>query len=124
MRIMMTLMTLAVLLTGCGGPSFPPETDASRGRELLKTVLEKWKAGGTADELKNASPAIIANDPDWKAGSKLKGYEMAAEDRRSGVDLLISVKLQLTKPDGTSQDKKVNFAIGINGTSQVVLRSE
>jgi hypothetical protein len=117
-------MTLAVLLTGCGGPSFPPETDATRGRELLKTVLEKWKSGGSADELKNGTPSIIANDPDWKAGSKLKGYEISTDDRRSGVDLLISVKLQLTKPDGQSQDKKVNFAIGINGTSQVVLRSE
>ena len=124
MRLMLTLLTAAVLLTGCGGPSFPPETDSSRGRELLKTMLEAWKSGGTTEDLKKGSPSITANDPDWNAGAKLKAYEIAPDDRRAGVDLLVSVKLQLTKPDGQSQDKKVNFAIGINGSSNVVLRSE
>lgn len=124
MKAILTCFAMTILLIGCGGPSLPPETDASRGRELLKIVLEKWKSGGSPDDLKAASPSIIANDPDWNAGAKLKGFEIAPDDRRSGVDLLVSVKLQLTKPDGQSQEKKVNFAIGINGSSQVVLRAE
>lgn len=110
-------------LLGCSGPKFASETESTKGRELLKTVLESWKNGNSPDSLKQGPSPIIANDPDWKAGCQLKGYEIAPDDRRAGVDLLVSVKLQLVRPDGKQQDKKVNFAIG-TGENTVVLRSE
>lgn len=110
-------------LAGCSSQALPPETDATKGREAMKTVLETWKRGGTEEELKAATPSIVARDPDWSAGSKLKSYEIADEDARSGVDLLLTVKLSLVRADGKFQEKTVRYSVGI-GSSTVVLRSE
>ena len=122
-----TLLLLApacLALVGCGaGSSLPPATDSARGREALKTVLETWKRGGTIDELKTANPPITVRDPDWSAGAKLAGYEIAPEDERAGVDLLLTVKLVLARPDGPPREKKVGFKVAI-GSSTVVLRNE
>ena len=123
MRFTWPVLAACLALVGCGGPSFPPETDAARGRELLKTVLDAWKNGGRPDDLKQAAPPVVASDPDWKAGCKLTGYEIAPEDRRAGLDLLVAVTLQLTRPDGKALEKKVNFKVGV-GDATVVLRSE
>ena len=123
MRFTWPALLACLALTACGGPKFPPETDAAKGRELLKNVLDSWKNGGRPEDLKEATPSVVASDPDWKAGCRLVGYEIAPEDRRAGVDLLVSVKLQLTRPDGKPQEKKVNFAVGF-GSSTVVLRHE
>ena len=113
------LLPACLALAGCGGPTPVPETDAAKGREALKTVLDKWKNGGAVDELK---PTVV-REPDWQAGCKLKNFEIAADDRRTGADLLVSVKLQLTRPDGQPVEKKVNYAVGV-GPPTVVVRGE
>ncbi len=124
MRLLPISASLACLiLAGCGGKKLPPETDAAKGRELMKTVLDAWKRGGTAEELRNASPAVVARDPDWLAGYKLTNYEVGAEDARAGLDLLLTVKLNLIRPDGRPQEKRVRYTVGI-GPSTVVLRAE
>jgi hypothetical protein len=111
-------------LAGCGaGSSLPPATDPAQGREALKTVLETWKRGGTIDELKTASRPITVRDPDWSAGAKLAGYEIAPEDERAGADLLLTVKLVLARPNEPPREKKVGFKVAI-GSSTVVLRNE
>jgi hypothetical protein len=89
----------------------------------MKTVLETWKRGGTVEELKSGSPPVTARDPDWSAGSKLTNYEIAEGDARAGVDLVLTVKLALVRPDGNTQEKKVNYTVGI-GSSTVVFRNE
>ena len=113
---------VGIALIGCSS-SLPPETDATKGLEAMKTTLETWKKGGTIDELLNGSPSIQARDPDWKAGLKLTKYEIGDETDRAGVDLLLSVKLSLVRTDGQTVEKKVRFTVGI-GSSIVVLRSE
>lgn len=119
----MRLRHLAVLFlfaAGCGGNTLPAETDPAEGRALLKTTLDTWAKGGTAEELKSASPAIVAFDPDWASGHKLVKYDIASADGRAGVDLLVKVTLTLQK-DGKTLDRAVNFSIGI-GAQNVVLR--
>jgi hypothetical protein len=119
-RLLPAIVCLA--FAGCSS-SLPPETDAARGREALKTVLDTWKRGGAPDELKNATPSITVRDPDWAAGYKLTDFEIAPEDGRAGVDLLLSVKLSLTLADGKTRDKKVGYIVGVGSTS-VVMRNE
>jgi hypothetical protein len=109
-------------LAGCGSP-LPPETDSARGREALKTVLDTWANGGTPDDLKKGSPAIVAYDPDWEAGLKLRKYEIDPADQRMGVDLLVKVTLSLDRPGGKTADKTVNFTVAI-GQQTVVLRQQ
>lgn len=113
----------AIVLVGCGSNSLPPETDAARGREILKTVLDGWAGGKSMDDMKNGSPPIIARDPDWKAGYKLVSYEIDSKDERSGVDLAVPVKLMISKGGGPPQERKVKFNIGI-GSQTVCMRQE
>ena len=121
--IWMTLFVGCVAFTGCGGgSSLPAETDVSKGREAMKTAMENWKQGGTVEELKKAT-SILARDPDWKAGLKLTKYEIGKENDRSGVDLVLSVKLTMAKAEGQTVEKKVKYTVGI-GSSTVVFRNE
>jgi hypothetical protein len=115
--------TACLLLTGCLGSRLPPETDATKGREALTTVLDAWSKGKTPEDLKAASPSIIAYDPDWAAGQKLAKYEIAPGDKRYGVDLLLKATLTLGGASGPTRDKKVNFTVAI-GSSTVVLRTQ
>lgn len=118
-------LTLAIGLLavfGCERP-LPPETDLAQGRAALKTVLDTWASGGSPGDLKKASPAIIAYDPDWEAGQRLKKYEIDPTDRRMGVDLLVKVTLSLAGPGAKTADKQVNFTVAI-GKETVVLRQQ
>ena len=124
MRIFFVSSALVCLLfAGCLGDSLPPATDAAKGREAMTKVLDIWMKGGKAADLKNASPSIVAYDPDWEAGHTLTKYEIAPTDKRIGVDLLLRVTLSLKRTDGKSQDKNVSFSVAI-GSPTVVLRKE
>src|SRR5205814_618035 len=115
---------LLVLLAGCNtAGGLPPETDATRGRELLALVLDTWVRGGTVHDLKNGSPPITAYDPDWEAGARLVKYTIDPADGRAGVDLLLTVTLTLTQPDGKTREKTVNFSVAI-GSQNAVLRKQ
>ncbi len=120
--ILLVPAIVCIAFVGCDS-SLPPQTDSAKGREVMKRVLDTWKQGGTVEELKSGSPSVTARDPDWSAGSKLTSYEIADEDGRAGVDLVLTVKLSLTRSDGRTQEKKVNYTVGI-GSSTVVVRNE
>ena len=125
MKTLVAIATIGLLaLAGCSGTnSLPPETDAARGREILKAVLDAWAAGKTMEDVNNGSSSIVARDPDWKAGHKLTKYEVADGDERKGVDLVLSVKLFVSKAGDTPQEKNVKFTVGI-GSSTVCMRQE
>jgi hypothetical protein len=120
-RFSFVLVPALLALSGCKDNSLPPETDTAKGREVLQTVLDAWVKGSTLDDFKKGSSSIVAYDPDWEAGAKLTKYEISPDDRRVGVDLLLSVKLTLSKGDGPPREKTVNFSVGI-GSQTVVLR--
>jgi hypothetical protein len=120
-RIAIALVVVSLAVSGCNS-SLPPEADPTRAREALKTTLDAWVQGGTFEDLKKGSPAIIAYDPDWETGSRLLKYEVDPTDRRVGVDLLVSVTLTLSKNGEKSREKRVNFSIAIGNGKTVVLR--
>ena len=108
-------------LAGCESSPLPPPTDAAKGRDAMKLVLDTWKRGGGVEELATAS--VTARDPDWAAGAKLTAYEIAPEEGRAGLDLVLTVKLTLQRSDGKPQNKKVGYTVGVGATT-VVLRNE
>jgi hypothetical protein len=110
------------LLTGCG-PSLPPETNPAKGRDVLKSVLDGWAQGKSMNDLKAGRPSVVAYDPDWEAGHRLKKYAIDPKDSRSGVDLLVSVTLSLERPDGRPTEKTVNFCVAM-GSQTVVTRKQ
>jgi hypothetical protein len=120
MRCLRLLLPFLIAsLAGCG-TSLPPETDPAKGREALQLVLEAWKAGTSLDDFRKQN-SIVTWDPDWEAGHKLAKYELSPADKRSGVDLQVSVTLTIIGEGGKSRDRTVNFNIGI-GAQTVVLR--
>jgi len=121
-RVIPTIAIAVLALCGCDRP-LPPETDPSAGRAALKTVLDTWAGGGSLEDLKTARPAIVAYDPDWEAGQRLRTYEIDSADRRMGVDLLVRVRLSLGGPGAKTRDKQVNFTVAI-GKETVVLRQQ
>jgi hypothetical protein len=108
---------LLAVVVGCGGTPLPPEADPVKGRQALTAALDTWVKGGKPADLQ---PVVVV-DPDWEEGHKLVKYEVDPADGRAGVDLLLKVKLTLQKKDGRTQEKAVNFVVGIN-TQTVVLR--
>ncbi len=123
-RIILFLSPVLLALTGCGTEGkIPPETDPTKGREMLSLVLDTWARGGTPNDLKNSSPPIVVYDPDWEAGDKLVKYKIDPSDDRTGVDLLLTVTLTLNRTSGRTQEKTVNFTVAI-GSQTVVMRKQ
>lgn len=118
-RTAVVLFPVFVLaLAGCGGNVLPAETDPAKGREILTSTLDAWVAGKSPDDLK----PMAVSDPDWKEGHKLTKFVIDPKDGRAGVDLLLKVKLTLQRKDGKTDEKTVNYVVGVNATQTVVLR--
>src|SRR5262249_37167722 len=91
-----TVALIAVAcLTGCGVRPRASPLDEDLARTSLRTALEAWKKGDSPATLKNGSPSIVAQDPDWVAGTRLVAYELASEDRRVAENLFVPVELTL-----------------------------
>lgn len=118
-RFTSAFLLAGLAASGCD-PSLPPETDPTQGREVLIQVLEAWKSGTSLENFRK-SHSIVAWDPDWESGAELRAYEISPNDRRIGVDLLVSVTLTLQGKDGTTRTRNANYAVGI-GPQTVVLR--
>jgi hypothetical protein len=120
-RILILVTPLMLVAGGCNPTShqMPPETDPVKGRAALRTVLDTWINGGNPNDLK----AIVAYDPDWEEGHRLIKYEIDPANGRAGVDLLLIVTLTLTRADGKTQEKTVNFSVAI-GAQTVVTRKQ
>jgi hypothetical protein len=113
------VVAVAVGLTGCGtGP--PPPTDKAEAVAVLRTALEAWQSGGTADALKAGPAAITAVDSAWAAGTKLARFEIdEAGAQPSGYDL--SCPVQLWLGDGKKPPVKVRYVIALT-PNRVVTR--
>ena len=99
-------------LAGCGVRQRAAPLDVELAREVLKTSLEAWKKGDSPDTLKNGSPSIIAQDPDWVTGARLVAYTLDGDDKRVAENLFVPVKLTLKLKNGKQATKNVTYVIG------------
>jgi hypothetical protein len=99
-------------LAGCGERERADPLDVELAREALKTSLECWKKGDSADTLKSGSPSIIAHDPDWVAGARLVAYTLGGDDTRVAENLFVPIKLTLKLKNGKQATKNVTYVIG------------
>jgi hypothetical protein len=102
----------AASLAGCGVRQRAAPLDVRLAREVLKTSLEAWKKGDPAETLKNGSPSIIAQDPDWVAGARLVAYTLDGDHKRVAENLFVPVKLTLKLKNGKHATKDVTYVIG------------
>ena len=97
---------------GCS--SRPPQNapvDADRARATLRTALDSWKQGDKADGLQSASPPIYVIDMDWKAGTRLKDYQVMGDGEEKDAHLFSRVKLTLVGPGGRETSRDVTYII-------------
>jgi hypothetical protein len=106
-------MVLCIGLSGCGsGVKTAAPVDPDLARKTLHITLESWKRGESPAELKQRSPAIIAQDFDWISGSELLDFEIAGPGQALDANLICPVKLILAGADGGTNEKTVDYIVG------------
>jgi hypothetical protein len=119
-RIRLALVVLGLMsaLSGCQR-SLPEPVDPNRAREALRTALNAWQNGDSADALQDRS-SITAADPKWQDGHNLIRYEIADQDQVVGCDLHCRVLLVLKQPDGQQIQEQVVYCVSTSGALVVV----
>ncbi|MCC6418756.1 MAG: hypothetical protein IT429_11020 [Gemmataceae bacterium] len=103
---------LLVYLSGCGaGP------DLNRAEAAVKTCMDKWKEGGTPQQL--ADKTIEITDPDWKAGYRLLDYQLKAVSAQPQQGPRVIVTLNLQSRAGKKMKKEVAYEVLIKDKVQI-----
>ncbi len=114
-RIVVAAFTLFVsLLCGCGrgGPATQSQEDLDKVKGHVKTALDAWKAGGSADKLKSLSPSIEIVDHEWKAGAKLHQYDIQKVEGNQKENARCWVKLTVVAK-GKTADREVVYDVSV-----------
>jgi hypothetical protein len=98
-----------VILTACSRQGtktqdFIPPSD--KARQALEAALNHWQGGNPPGQVPGTSPLVEVEDTKWKAGQKLKSYEILGEE--SGTEPRF-FKVRLTPPQGAAVE--VRYAV-------------
>jgi hypothetical protein len=116
-RVSPTWLIFALLAAAAGcGRSGPPGLDEAVARSSLTTSLDAWKAGKRPESLKEASPKIIAGDPDWASGARLVNYQVLEQGNSDGSNLHVPVELELEDGAGKRSKQTVVYVVGTSPT--------
>lgn len=102
------LPALALAIAGCSSEpaTLPMATTAEKSRPALEAVLNAWKAGKTADELKAMSPPLYFIDGDFVKNSKLTDFKIEGDGRPYGTGYRYDVSLTIA-----GKAKKVAYRV-------------
>lgn len=100
---------LVLGLSGCGR-SLPAAADPETARQALRIALDTWQQGGSWETLRQRSPAIYFTDLDWRAGCRLRSYQLH-DSEPHGVQLRCPVVLKLVDPQGKEKEKTTTYLI-------------
>jgi hypothetical protein len=99
------------MVSGCGNTyNKPMPLDKQVAKDAFITFLNAWKAGEQQAALKDKSPSIIANDPDWAAGAKLLGFTPVDMEKDDGSNLHPTVELDLQTAEGR-QKSRITYVV-------------
>jgi hypothetical protein len=82
-----------------------------KSRESLVAVLDAWKSGCKADEMRNDENQAIVRDPDWKQGRRLIEYEIGG-GMFDGKNLRVPVTLTFDQKPGGSRKVIAKYIVG------------
>jgi hypothetical protein len=85
---------LVLFVAGCNStaPAAPSEEQV---RDVLSTVLDTWKAGGRAEDLRQRTPEIVAGDWQWSQGHRLVDYQLTGPATFAGGNMRVPVTLHV-----------------------------
>lgn len=110
-------LSFCLLAGGCGTP-LPPAADPAQAQSALKTALDAWQKGETAESLQSRSPAINVNDAGWSSGDRLVKYEIQSE-QASGQSW--KARVLLTVQNGSSSPTQQQATYTVDTTPAVVV---
>jgi len=116
-----TVILFAVTLAAGCGPELPPPVDPANAAAQLRTALDAWKAGEPFEKLETRSPPVVFNEPLWRDGAKLLGYELG-EVQLHGRQGTCKVKLTIVDKDGRTVERRIGYQI--DTTPVVVITRE
>lgn len=109
-RMHIAVFASLVSLVGCAdNVGAPVNIDAAQ--QILITVMDAWKDGTDPEDLKEAKPPIVVQEAEWANGAKLTEYEVLSDDQPAGPNLVATVKLKLTNPDGKAVEKTATYIV-------------
>jgi len=107
-----TCLIAILMLVGC--QNTPRPSNNATAVQSLEKMLETWKSGGKAEDLKNTSPSIIAVDDDWEKNVALSNYRIQPNPFDDGVNLHFTVDLMLKNKQGKDVKKQQVYIVGTN----------
>ncbi len=112
----MAVLTI-FLVQGCGGPS---PADPEQVGLTLRQALDAWRAGEAVDSLASQGQPIHVAEPKWKDGFQLVRYEVGAELKSKGFDLVCPVELWMKDPKGKEVREKARYIVSAKPERTVV----
>ena len=110
-RSQVCFSVLLLIVTGCGDKvGAPVKLDVAQ--QTLLTAIEAWKEGKSAEDLLAEKPSIVVQEAEWVEGTKLLEYEIVNDEEQAGPNLIATVKLKLSKEDGTVTSKTATYVVG------------
>lgn len=107
------LLLGVALISGCGeGLSTADPVDPAIAVQALKTTLDTWKSGGTAADLRQRDPEIVAQDMSWVQGVRLLDYQVLDDQKAVDANLYCNVRLRLSNASGKPTEKSVVYIVG------------
>ena len=103
-------MICLLLLVGCSDKVGAPVI-VDVAQTTLSSAMEGWKDGKTQKDLLEGSPSIFVQETEWNDGTKLLDYEIISDDRPVGPNLVATVKLKISKPDGNVAEKTATYVV-------------
>jgi hypothetical protein len=111
-RLTLFIALSACLVVGCG-QSLEAAADPAAADKALQTALEAWKSGKSPLDLTKASPSIIMNEDDWRAGKRLLDFDME-KSSLSGRQVRCRVRIKLQDKDDKPVDRNAVYIIDTN----------
>lgn len=99
---------------GCGGGGPPVAAPEDQAREVLNQALSSWQRGDSLEDLKQATPSIVASDPQWSRGAKLSKFEVQGDGKPAGAERVFTVTLWLAQDQGEEVTESVDYKVGTN----------
>lgn len=105
-------VALSVLVVGCQSSADANRVDPTLARSTLESALKSWKSGESIDSLQTQQPAVVVQDLDWKAGYKLRAFEILNAGESADANLFCPVKLSLIDINGKPLERQVTYIVG------------
>ena len=109
--VLSTIIVLAFLLQSGCSPAAAPMSDASQAKALMQSTMERWKSGGSLDELRKHSPPVYVTEDLWRNGAMLNEYIISEESELLGSNIRLKVNLKWTNKRGKAIEKSFRYIV-------------